>query len=273
MSDDGHHGDGRFVGQTVLAVSQNVGERGVDLDDRALLVADEEGLLQGVDQCRAPPRMVVAQPRQFDVGPHTREQFGRREWLDQVVVGACLQPFDGGLLPGAGGQQHDGHCRSPWVGTQRRDQGEAVEPGHHDVADDQVGQSGRDPVESLLAVGDGVDLVSGPAQHPGKVLTHIGVVIGDEDARGRVTATNMELRIVGSQRRLSHLGGSDVVVTGNPAKRLLHVGFGYAGGRPSATCRADRVGREMVRAERKADSEGGAHTLHTFGVDRVRRAG
>ena len=69
----------------------------------------KNAFLQRVDQSSAPAGLMVAQPRQLDIGAHPGQQLRGGEWLDEVVVGAGLQPFDRGFLPGARGQQQDGY--------------------------------------------------------------------------------------------------------------------------------------------------------------------
>src|SRR6185295_10375751 len=86
----------RAIGQTLHAVTHDVAERGIDLDDCAVLVADEESLLQRVDKGRPPAGVMVAKPRQLDVGAHAGEQFGSRERFDEIVVSTGLQALDGG---------------------------------------------------------------------------------------------------------------------------------------------------------------------------------
>ena len=80
-------------------------------------------------------------PPQLELGLDARDQLARRERLDQVVVGARVQPFDARLVAGAR-RQHDRperrQCAS--VRAQRAQQLEAVQPGHHHVGQDQVGR-------------------------------------------------------------------------------------------------------------------------------------
>ena len=109
----------------------------------AVFVADKERFLQRVDQGGAPPGVMVAQSRQLDVGAHPSEQIRRGERFDEVVVGAGRQALDRGFLTRASGQQQDRHGGGPRVLAQRREQLETVQPGHHHVADDEVGDSAR----------------------------------------------------------------------------------------------------------------------------------
>ena len=99
---------GSFIGQLFGAVAEDLGEGGVDLDDGTVLVADKERFLQRVDQGGAPAGVMVAQPRQLDVGAYPGKQLRGGEWFDEVVVRAGQQAFDRGVLSRASGQQQDG---------------------------------------------------------------------------------------------------------------------------------------------------------------------
>ena len=154
----------RRVRQALGPESEKVGEGGVDLDDGAGLVAEEEGFVQRVEQGRAPPGVVAAHARELHVGPDPREQFSGRERFDEIVVGARLQALDRGFLPGPGGQQQDRNIRGTKVRAQRRDELKAADAGHHHIADDDVRGIGPGGFHRGLPVGDGRDLVAWPQQ-------------------------------------------------------------------------------------------------------------
>ena len=63
---------------------------------------------------------------------------------------------------------------------QRRDQLQAVHSGHHDVADDKVGNLGPNGLERLLGRRRPTDLITGVFEQIGQVLAHVGVVVGDQ---------------------------------------------------------------------------------------------
>jgi len=58
----------------------------------------------GEAQCRRRVGLAAAQE-----GAHAGQQLDEGEWLDQIVIGAGLQPADPILDAVAGGEQQDGH--------------------------------------------------------------------------------------------------------------------------------------------------------------------
>ena len=94
-----------FVRKLFGAEPQDFGEGSIDLDDGAIFVADKERFLQRVDERGTPPRVMVAQSRQFDVRVYPSQQIRRGERFDEVVVGARRQALDRGFLTRARGQQ------------------------------------------------------------------------------------------------------------------------------------------------------------------------
>ena len=69
------------------------------------------------------------------------------------------------------------------IGAQRTEQTQPVDVWHHDVGEDQVGPTLADRGQGLRAVRDRLHrtLVS---QQTREVLTHVGVVVGQQDVRG-----------------------------------------------------------------------------------------
>ncbi len=63
----------------------------------------------------------------------------------------------------------------------RIEQAEAVEPRHHHVRQQEIGQLAPDCGERGFAVGDGLHPVAMPAQQPLDIIAHIGIVVGEHD--------------------------------------------------------------------------------------------
>ncbi len=128
-----------------------------------------------------------------------REQFGGRERLDEIVVGARLQALDRGFLPGPGGQQQDRNIRGTKVRAQRRDELKAAEAGHHHIADEDVRRIGPGGFQRRLPVGDGRDLVAWP-QQPLQILAPYLVTRPPE--RRVLAAEQRQVRVVIQEAQL-----------------------------------------------------------------------
>ncbi len=99
--------------------------------------------------------LCARESRQLDVGRNARQQLARAERLDQIIVGARPQAFDLGLFAGARRQQDHRHTAQFGIVAQLLQQPEAVEAGHHDVGEDQIGTLLLGRRQRLLTVGDG----------------------------------------------------------------------------------------------------------------------
>ena len=89
--------------------------------------------------------------------PQPRLQLAQRERLDQVVVGADVEPLHAVVDRVARGKHQN---RRAVAGLAHpAGQLESVEAGHQDVEDDRVGGASREHVERLFAVGRELDLV------------------------------------------------------------------------------------------------------------------
>ena len=73
------------------------------------------------------------QPSKPDLCAHARHQFARAERLDEVVVGAVLQPLNARLFAGARRQQNDRQLRALRILAHCAQQAESVEVRHHHV--------------------------------------------------------------------------------------------------------------------------------------------
>ena len=253
---------GRRIRQPGAVVAEHVDEGGVDLGDRARLVADEQRLLQRVDERRTPAGVVVTHTCQHDVGTYPGQQLGGGERLDQIVIRAGAQPGDRGLRPGTGREQQHRHRRGPPVRPQRRNQPQAVQDRHHHIADHQVRRGRSHHLQCRAAVGDRFDDVTVGAQQPAQIVAHVGVVVGDHHAH-RPSLHVMSRRRVGPDVVGSGVRGR----LGCPAQRLLEISVpALRGTRRGPGC--DGVGWQVRGTQRKPDREGGALPLDAVDVDR-----
>ncbi len=110
-----------------------------------------------------------------------RGQLRDRERLDQVVVGARLQPGDAVLDLVARGQDADRDVDAP--GAQPPDDRHAVEVGHRHVEDDDSRRALRDRLERLAAAGGGGDGEALEAQGALEGCSDRSLVVDDEDER------------------------------------------------------------------------------------------
>ena len=121
-----------------------------------------------------------AQPLRF-ASPSQRsqagEQLGEGEWLDEVIVGAGVEPGHAVLHRVAGGQHQ--HRRPDAVVAQPPARLEAVDPGQHHVEHDRVVLVRLRHPEGVLAGGRDVcgetlgdEPATNEARHPELVLDH-----------------------------------------------------------------------------------------------------
>ncbi len=108
--------------------------------------------------------------------------------LHDIIVGAGLQSLDARLLSGSRREKNDRQQRGRCLGA-------AVSPGrtvklrHHQVTQYQVRRIGETSGQSLLTVRHGEDLISRPIQQAADMSAHVGVIVGEQDARTRALDT------------------------------------------------------------------------------------
>ena len=191
--------DAKLVVHQVDA-ERGVGEQGLEL---LLPLAERHGGL-------------LPHPRELERPADPRDQLAGGERLHQVVVGAGVESFDAGLFPGARGQQDDRQVAGRGIGPERAQEREAVEAGHHDVAQQQVGRIGPGALEGRASVGHRLHRPA-RAQQALHVLAHVGVVVRHEDAGGAVGAA-----LTGRGRLTEQmLAGDDLVVLLGPGQPAL----------------------------------------------------
>jgi hypothetical protein len=125
----------------------------------------------------------LTRPRQLQVRSHAADQLSRREGLHQVVVGPCLKAAHDRILPRTGGQEHQWNRAGLGVRAERPQESLTVHSRHHDVAENEIRRILNGDLEGGLTV---LGRLNPPvrSQQSNQVLTHVGVVVGDEDPRG-----------------------------------------------------------------------------------------
>lgn len=154
------------------------------------------------------------------------------------------------------------------VGAQGGHQGQAVQAGHHHVADHQVRGADADSVQGGLPVGDRGDLVASGAQQPGQVFAHVGVVVGDQHPRGHGVARLWRRSCVNAGRDLLVYQARPRAVTilrspGQPAQGFLDERVGTGGDCLRAASGGEGVGGQVGVPERQPDGKRGARALGT----------
>src|SRR5215212_4811797 len=122
-----------------------------------------------------------------------REQLLALERLDEVVVGADVEPLDARVERVAGGQHEDG--RVVLVLAQASRDVDAVHPRQAQVEHEDVGQERVHLVERGDAVTGELDLVALEPQRPLQDLGDLLVVLDYEDAYGPVGCLHMREKV------------------------------------------------------------------------------
>jgi hypothetical protein len=199
--------------------------------------------------------------RELQVRAHARDQLAAGERLRQVVVHARAEPLDRRLLARPRGEHDHGELARGRVLAQGRDEPVAVEARHHRVRDQQVGRLRAHRLQGGHAVGHHVH-VPERRQQPRQVAAQVGVVVGDQDARG----DGSRPALPGGVGRPEHALGFGV--RRQPADRLLHEQRRARRVAPAVGV-AQLLGRQVGRPEREPDREARALADHAGHGDRA----
>ena len=99
--------------------------------------------------------------------------------LEDDVVGAGVEGAHPMLERGPLGQRQHGQRGGPVVGPQAAQQLEGVEARHGERQDQQVGLVFVDRVQAVLAIGDSVDVITGPREDLRQLVTNDRVILDD----------------------------------------------------------------------------------------------
>jgi hypothetical protein len=124
-----------------------------------------------------------SQPAALERAVEHDQQVVDLDRLGHVVGGALLH---GGHGAGDRAERgHQDHHPLGIVGAGARGQLEAVEPGHLEVGEQQLGGELGELGQRLEAVGGGLDLIALVAQELGQRGPRVGLVVDDQDAASR----------------------------------------------------------------------------------------
>jgi hypothetical protein len=113
-----------------------------------------------------------------------RQELGRMGRLGQVVVGAGLKALDFVIHLGLGREHQDRNGGEEGIGAQTASDLKAVEVGHHDVEQDQVGAITGGLAQGLGAVNGRHDRIPPPLEHHAHQLQGVEIIVDDEDLLG-----------------------------------------------------------------------------------------
>src|SRR5262245_23534809 len=112
-------------------------------------------------------------------GVHPRVEFGEREWLYEIIVGAAFEASDA-ILDGAHGRQHE-HRLAHAGGARALYKRKSIKTWQHAIDDHEIEAVLRGPHERLPAIADELDRLAMLAQALREIGCGIGVIFNDEN--------------------------------------------------------------------------------------------
>ena len=119
-------------------------------------------------------------------GLDARQQFARRKWFGDVVIGADFQAEDLVVLLAARGEHDDGHHARPLFRAQTACQLDAAHARQHPVEQDQVGQLMVDLAQRALGIERRQGDVTSAHQVGGNQGLDRGLVFDYQDVGGHI---------------------------------------------------------------------------------------
>ena len=199
---------------------------------------------------------------------HSGEQLTRTERFHEIVVGSSLHALDSALFPGARGQHDHWHAARAGISAERPQQAEPIESRHHHVGQHKIRHAHERRGQCRLTIRYRFN-----AEHFGEqahdVLSHVGVVVGHQNARPIVPG-----------RCLSQIGHRHHVrvsrqwrvccfdSVGQPSHGFLDVRHRARACGILLPALRQLFGGQMIRAQRQCGDEGRACTEGALGNDR-----